>query len=729
MSSSKPSSKYSDQQILMAALPYILLDYNNNDKNTIRDVPSHYLKSKESFESENPIERTKKIDSDSLAKILRLNNIEVSSLVPKIQFWKVYQNKDGKFKEIYIPYSYDARNYIESVFGNKENRGDDVGIKGVSFTYDNQNPAVAESLLGCRVDFVFSSPDALTLVRQDGFRFVDLFSWPGTQSNDKIDRGQYDIILKVGYELDGATETVSPQVKDALRGHETMVRLGMIGYDLTFSPNGILNASIDYSSANIDYFSDNRNEVLGLKKLATIPKTEKDKVQAEKAKKNAAYMAASEKFLASSDEMTPEEYLDGLDELDKIANEPADSTKEAIDLQSLYGNIQEYMVKSNMIRKFDATVLDEIFSGDYSFKTNPCGSENSYKEDSASQLIPVGNGDPKTLPSAIRDYKNWTREVSYFTFGDLIDAVLATNPELVEELKDRKFAFLLDNVGYQFMKGDHVSVFNIGKLPIAQRSYDEWFKKNVISKKIKVFSLMAFMKSVLLNFVASILTSTTNDKVGSDYKPSLTRELVNVPDGLEDNKEIHGFTATKKKDGSSYFGKTAEKSLYEYYIVYDQTYYNDILSNDMEIYTDADRYYINIARGIPHFYIGADKGLLKTFNFTKSNIGEGIAVARNLEPGNAFQELWSIFNIEAEFIGNNLMSVGSLIYLDPTISGLGSPYKKGTVANRMGLGGYYMVETVRHTYYPRWTTSVTATVIVPSSQKQSYDSKIEFIYF
>ena len=35
-------------------------------------------------------------------------------------------------------------------------------------------------------------------------------------------------------------------------------------------------------------------------------------------------MAASEKFLASSDEMTPEEYLDGLDELDRIANEPAD---------------------------------------------------------------------------------------------------------------------------------------------------------------------------------------------------------------------------------------------------------------------------------------------------------------------------------------------------------------------------------------------------------------------
>ena len=70
------------------------------------------------------------------------------------------------------------------------------------------------------------------------------------------------------------------------------------------------------------------------------------------------------------------------------------------------------------------------------------------------------------------------------------------------------------------------------------------------------------------------------------------------------------------------------------------------------------------------------------------------------------------------------------IYIDPTITGLGSAIKKGTVANVLGLGGYYMVTRVEHNYYPKWTTSITATHIVPASQKENYTSKESvFTYF
>jgi len=150
----------------------------------------------------------------------------------------------------------------------------------------------------------------------------------------------------------------------------------------------------------------------------------------------------------------------------------------------------------------------------------------------------------------------------------------------------------------------------------------------------------------------------------------------------------------------------------------------------MQGVSDSDRYFFNLVSGVPHFYIGADKGLLKEFSFQKSSIGEEISVMRNLEEGSPYKQLWSIFDITATFIGNNLMSVGKNIYLDPTISGLGSPYKKGTVSNLMGLGGYYMVNRVEHNYYPKWTTSITAMCIVPASMKSTYSSKsASFAYF
>ena len=156
-----------------------------------------------------------------------------------------------------------------------------------------------------------------------------------------------------------------------------------------------------------------------------------------------------------------------------------------------------------------------------------------------------------------------------------------------------------------------------------------------------------------------------------------------MPNGLLDNKGISGFTSLSPVKGKSFYAKESDSSFYEYYTIYDEKYYNDILSGQMDRIDDADRYYFNLANGVPHFYIGADRGLLEKLSFKKSSFGEEMAVIRYLE-GSPYQQLWAIFDVDATFIGNNLMAVGKNIYIDPTIAGLGSP-QKGTVANIMGL--------------------------------------------
>ena len=704
-----------DQHILMSSLPYILLNWSGDG-----DVPKlswkHFITADNTRYEQGPPQRLLKDKQEDLSAILKMNNMEIASLIPKIQFWKVITepNTGEIIDEIYIPYSYSAKNYVGNIFGNRQNRGDDVGIKNVSFVYDNQNPAVAETLLGCTIDFVFDNAEALIIQRgtkKRNFRYVDLFAFEQTTSNNKIDRGKYDIIMKVGYEIDGVMEIQSQEVRDALKKQERMIRLGMTGYDLTFRPNGMLNVTVEYKSANVDYFSDNRNEVLGLK-------------EALKPSPNPA-QAAKEQVLKKAGVPSP----------DEAANAPGDATKKEIDLQSLYSRIQTYMANNLMINDFDAAIWrDLVYSGEFKFSTNPCvSSGNNFKEDVAKEMLPVGDvTEAGIAQSAYETAYTGSRRVSYFLFGDLLEALLATNPGVFEEMKKRRFAFLLDNVGYQYEKGGQVSIFNVSLMPIAQRSFDDWFQKNVIDKKIKVYSLMDFMKNMILNFLSGILSVRTLGDVGIDYAPSLVRQLITVPNGLKDNKNIFGTTQLSPIEGGSSYSKTAKNSYYEYYTIYDEAYYNDKISLQADNLPEEDLYFYNLVSGIPHFYIGADKGLLKTFNFQKSNIGEQIAVIRNLEEGNPFQQLWSIFDVNLEFIGNNLMSVGKMIYLDPSITGLGSPYKKGTVSNLMGLGGYYMITYVRHDYYPKWTTSVNAISIVPASQKKTYsaeDVSTSFVYY
>tara|TARA_R100000426_G_scaffold87087_1_gene70288 strand:- start:2201 stop:4231 length:2031 start_codon:yes stop_codon:yes gene_type:complete len=676
----------------MASLPYIFLD----NKKHLDLPPSFYIRSDNTRYSKNPPNRVDLPKEEDISAILQVNNIDMASLVPKVQFWKVYTDDKGKItKEVYIPYSYSAKNYVAGIFDNRNYRGDDVGIKSVSFAYDNQNPAVAETLLGCTIEMVFDNAEAITIQRNSGFRYLDLFAFDRKDNkgaSDKVDRGKYDIILKVGYELDGISETVSHEVRDALKRQERMVRLGMVGYDLVFNPNGMINVSIEYKSANVDYFSDNRNEILGLKTL-----------------------------LGAGDP-NPQD-------------QTGSDTRDSVDVEALYGGIQRYMAENCTMFKFDASVVDDILKGDYFFSQNPCvssGQTADYKEEMSGELIKLKSGDPETLSDILPVKYNGKRVVTYFFLGDLLDAVLGSNPEVYEQMKSRRFAFLLDNVAYQFIKGNQISVFNISKLPIAQSSFDEWFQKNIIDKDQKIYSLMDFMKNITQNFLTGILNTRTDQQVGADYKPNLVRQLLTVPNGLEDNKSTSGFTEFRPVKGITSYAKNATDSYYEYYTIYDEKYYSDIMSVETERIEDSDRYFYNVVSGIPHFYIGANKGLLKEFSFQKSNIGEGIAIIRNLEEGNPFQQLWTIFDVSLEFIGNNLMSVGKTIYLDPSITGLGSPFKKGTVANLMGLGGYYLVTSVNHNYIPKWTTSVQAVSIVPASQQDTYSSdQIEtaFVYF
>jgi hypothetical protein len=754
----------SDQQVLMGSLPYILL----NGKKLIKK-PKYYIRTRNTDYETGPSQRLARDKQEDLAAILKMNNIEAASLVPKIQFWKVITEPNtGKITdEIYIPYSYDARNYVENIFGNRQNRGDDVGIKNVSFVYDNQNPAVAETLLGCTIDFVFDNAEALIIQRGAGdkkFRYVDLFAFEQTTANDKIDRGKYDIILKVGYEIDGVMEIQSQEVRDALKKQERMVRLGMIGYDLTFRPNGMINVTVEYKSANVDYFSDNRNEILGFRGMSAV-KPDAAAQAIDESIATAIYgdpngglqlelptfgQSAVGTFQPSLSLFNPLEtkknyfnipelsvdvqsLVSDLPTPDEAANASGSETKEGVDLQSLYSNIQGYMAKNGMIHNFDAELVDSILKGNYYFSTNPCiKSGNHFVDDISSELISFKSGDADKLSDLLPKRYTGKRNISYFFFGDLLHAVMAINPSVFEEMKKRRFAFLLDNVAYQFFKGNQISVFNVAMLPIAQSTFDDWFARNITDKEIKLLPLMSFMKNIIINFVSGIMNTKTADEIGSDYNPSIVRQLIGVPNGLEDNKEIFGLTQLSPVIGNSSYSKTAKDSYYEYYAVYDDKYYNDRLSIEMEKIEESDFYFYNLVSGIPHFYIGADKGLLKTFNFQKSSIGEQIAVIRNLEPGNAFQQLWSIFDVNLEFIGNNLMSVGKTIYLDPSITGLGSPYKKGSVSNLMGLGGHYMVTSVRHNYYPKWTTSVSAISIVPASQQATYASEdlgASFVYY
>ena len=105
-------------------------------------------------------------------------------------------------------------------------------------------------------------------------------------------------------------------------------------------------------------------------------------------------------------------------------------------------------------------------------------------------------------------------------------------------------------------------------------------------------------------------------------------------------------------------------------------------------------------KGIYHYYIGLDKGLVKSINFDKADV-QGLREARQAEAGNLGQ-IRDVYNAKVKMVGNSLYYPGMKLFLNPPI-GFGRPEQDGseggfgTLSNLLGIGGYYDVITVDST--------------------------------
>ena len=120
------------------------------------------------------------------------------------------------------------------------------------------------------------------------------------------------------------------------------------------------------------------------------------------------------------------------------------------------------------------------------------------------------------------------------------------------------------------------------------------------------------------------------------------------------------------------------------------------------------------ARGLYHYQIGRDRGILKKMKFSKTDIAF-LREARYLNNGfDGLMQLANVYKVSLDMIGNTLYYPGMEIYIDPVGFMGGStqdfnPSLPGSVANKLGFGGYHIVEKVNSTISPgKFTTTIEA---------------------
>lgn len=236
-------------------------------------------------------------------------------------------------------------------------------------------------------------------------------------------------------------------------------------------------------------------------------------------------------------------------------------------------------------------------------------------------------------------------------------------------------------------------VSNIGQIPISLSSFINWFTSNVIEKDIKKMSIGKFLNKIMKELVP-LNINTKFIKFFPSYKFSAANYTAIVDEKFEqDRKELlkpvtsNGIRLSEKAfyDIKKYSVKEQEsKKISKFLFVLSDNEDNITLEGNFE--QDWSE------RGVYHFYVGEENGILKTLSFSREdNPRLEAAQLQSANPEKNADIVRHIYSANLELFGNTFFEPGHLIYINPTYPGVGI---RNTSLFRIGLGGYYRVITV-----------------------------------
>ena len=367
-----------------------------------------------------------------------------------------------------------------------------------------------------------------------------------------------------------------------------------------------------------------------------------------------------------------------------------------------------------------------------------------------------------------RRRKKGQKEVNFYFLGDLLYTLMDClyepgklgeryNPEYDNTIKYNKrrpelrsFVPLLSSFtysDYNEKKESSTPIFsaNIADIPISVRYFNEWYVEHVVKPERTVYPLMDFIRDLLKAVIDLMTDACINRQIDTSLMfqtaqyTALGKKYKNLyydPLTVQRQETAKGFGSELIFDVNSEYNKkdsvlpfTSSDTDLNGKINPIGNYFNYTLLYAVSPLMSTGHRGEGIRskdekRGTYHFQIGSSRGILKTVNFSKTDMAY-LREARFYNQGNyGLLQLGAVYNVTLELFGNTLFYPGMEIFIDPR--SFGGPNWDPTagganrsVANALGIGGYHIITKVSSNISTSGFTTTVEAVFQYSGDQES----------
>ena len=530
--------------------------------------------------------------------------------------------------------------------------------------------------------------------------------------------------------LPGLTDTETRRLIQDLERQEMSLILNLVQHNFEISENGKIGLSVDYIGALEESINGNDADILSLiSKMSQTSSVEKAEEGAEVKRQRIQEMNEYIECLRiedpSSDAIDP--YKDNVESLQEEIKETKDDLEENLTT-----------AKESIYRQFLTDINDKVYKLEVS-KGDIDDWIESIDEDSPRPVIPkikslVEKSQPDSADDAQDVVEAFGDEGGYFSDSGeekLDQAIDKAKAEQEDASKGHiEFLFLGDiiSTACQIMnptlspeagaptlitgpivvnhpRGNRIQ-FNLADLPISYQDFQTFFFEVVVRKQLSSYPLKLFIKDIIERLVKKVLQPSECFSKGREKRSidiSLTNfaitKTMGVKHGLEQNYFIPNGRLHVEDIDLEFDSRTENEPVMDCLFLYMNSY----TAQELIAEEEEDR-----AKGIYHFYIGNERGIVKSIDYSKSDV-EGLREARQAEVRNLGQ-IRDVYNASVKLVGNSLFRPGMKVFLNPPmgfgrpevdgynkISGQPDPNNLGSISNLLGIGGYYDIITVEST--------------------------------